>query len=459
MSSKKVILTSIVLYFLSQIFFLINIQFPKTLDFDEFHYVPAARKFLSLEMNKNWEHPPLGKILIATGMKAFGDRPIGWRFMSTVFGSLTLVAVYLLALLLFRTQQMALWTAGLTVANNLLYVQSRIGMLDTFMFGFVIWGMVAFCASWVLGSSGHLGSLWGTEADSHTPYVNGVNQALRRRRQIELFAFTGLMMGLATACKWFGVIPWVSILFIVMVVRLLQYKQLTFAEVHSRDWYRIDLWKELNALDFLVTLVVIPFVVYFLTFVPFVFIPGTLSSWSDLLEMQTKMWGGQLRVVSKHPYMSTWLQWPTLIRPIWYAFDREVLDSAFVRGVLLLGNPLVMWTGLIALAYCIKVWLYRQNLESFFIIYFYFVFYACWILIPRKIAFYYYYYPSGMMLSFAIAYAFVRLERKFPKKYDWTRWAYLGFAFALFIHFFPILAALRISINSFRQWMWFRSWI
>jgi dolichyl-phosphate-mannose--protein O-mannosyl transferase len=83
--------------------------------------------------------------------------------------------------------------------------------------------------------------------------------------------------------------------------------------------------------------------------------------------------------------------------------------------------------------------------------------------IPRKIAFYYYYYPAGMMLSFALGYVFYSSEpgpiQKWIREMPWTRWAYLGAACGMFIYFFPILAALKIPLQSFRQWMWFVSWI
>src|SRR4051812_578679 len=104
---------------MSQIFFLTFIQFPKKFNFDEFHYVPAAKSFLALQENKNWEHPPLGKVFISMGIALFGDRPLGWRFMSTIFGSLTLVGMYVLALVLFRNRKTALWVALLTLSNHL----------------------------------------------------------------------------------------------------------------------------------------------------------------------------------------------------------------------------------------------------------------------------------------------------------------------------------------------------
>ena len=79
--------TAATLFVASCALFLVYIQFPEKLNFDEFHYIPAARRLLDFSNPKNMEHPPLGKELIAIGMAIFGDQPLGWRFMSTIFGA------------------------------------------------------------------------------------------------------------------------------------------------------------------------------------------------------------------------------------------------------------------------------------------------------------------------------------------------------------------------------------
>ena len=44
---RNVTKIAIGLYLVSQILFLIGIQFPTKVDFDEFHYVPAAKALIS----------------------------------------------------------------------------------------------------------------------------------------------------------------------------------------------------------------------------------------------------------------------------------------------------------------------------------------------------------------------------------------------------------------------------
>ncbi len=436
---RQIWITSFILYGLSQLFFLIYVQFPLKYSFDEAHYIPVVRRLLEREEPKNWEHPPLGKLLMTVGVAVGGDRPFGWRLMSTVFGALTLVGMYLMGWVLFGKQSTALWIALITLFNQLLYVQARIGMLDTFMFCFLIWGLTAFTTTWA--------PRW------------------TRPQSLRLLFFAGACFGLAMACKWFSLIPWFGCLGWVVLVKVLQTVDFQISShppthLPQEAWYRKNLWKKVSMLEFFVLLFLVPVVFYYLTFIPYCFLKDVpCSFYSVVVLMQKRMWSDQLRVVSSHPYMSQWLDWPLLGRPIWYAFEREPTNDAFVRGVLLLGNPLIMWSGLLALIACFWDGIRTQRMNALFICYFYLICYVCWYFIPRKILFYYYYYPSGMLLSFALAYIFHYDELKGGKYRAWLKWVYFSGVFLLFLYFFPILAGLKIPTLSFRAWMWFKSWV
>ncbi|MBC7690176.1 MAG: phospholipid carrier-dependent glycosyltransferase [Methylotenera sp.] len=464
---KKILLSCVLLYWFAQVFFLINIQFPRTQNFDEFHYVPSAKQFLQLKENQNWEHPPLAKLLMAGGIAIGGDRPLGWRLMSTVFGSLTLVGMFLWGLAVFRNWRAAWTVTALTLFNQLLYVQARIGMLDTFMFAFIVWGLAAFCAAW--------------------------DPRLTPKTLNRLLLFAGLMFGLASACKWIGIIPWALCIGLMICVRVFQHWGIVFQSPPSSThgnrssrisnplppetpWYQPDLFKSVTLGSWLLALGVIPVLAYFATFIPYLFINRTPTyTVLDFFGMQMKMWEGQQRVVNSHPYMSDWKSWPFMTRPIWYAFDKEGPAQEWVRGVLLVGNPLMMWTGLVAWMICVWKWIADRSRKDFLIAVIYAAFVFCWMAIPRKVAFYYYYYPAGMTLSLALTSVLMgrqrlsenltnpssRLspvsatsERAFP--YELVA---IGLAAGIFIFFFPVLAGLKIPSETFRRWMWLNSWI
>jgi dolichyl-phosphate-mannose--protein O-mannosyl transferase len=430
--------TALVIYLFAQIFFLINIQFPVKPNFDEFHYVPAAKEFISLGRVPNTEHPPLGKIFMAIGIATFGDRPIGWRVMSTVFGALSLVGMYFWALAIFKEEKYARWVVALTLVNQLLYVQSRIGMLDTFMFGFLVWALAFFSMAW--------------------------DSTIELKQVKKYFRIAGILFGLATACKWFALIPWLTCGGLCLFVLLLRDWGVTFTSKKDvavdQEFYNSNLWKGLRVRDLVMYFGVWPLFSYFITFVPYMFFDENTISITDFVALQWRMYQDQLRVVNSHPYMSQWTDWPLIKRPIWYAFDSE--PGGNIRGVLLIGNPFVMWTGLIGVAVCLWAFIRFRSREAFLIFTFYFTFIASWILIPRKISFYYYYYPAGMTLSLALAFVFFHLEKSkeaSQKTVTLSRWAFFGISAILFIYFFPILAALKIGPGEFNQWMWFRSWI
>ena len=105
--------------------------------FDEVHYLPAAREFLTLGTFINREHPLVGKELIALGIALFGDNPWGWRLLPTLFGTLALFAA--MRALWFGTQsRFATLSYGVLVATGFhLFIHARIAMLDIFYLTFL----------------------------------------------------------------------------------------------------------------------------------------------------------------------------------------------------------------------------------------------------------------------------------------------------------------------------------
>ncbi|HJX96206.1 MAG TPA: phospholipid carrier-dependent glycosyltransferase, partial [Candidatus Acidoferrum sp.] len=122
---------------------------PKVMFFDEAYFVPEARAFIQGIPNPDPQapplaKPPLGKLIMAIGMKAAGDNPFGWRIAGAVCGALTVVAVYLWVYLLLQNASLAFLAAWLTLFNNFLFVMSRIATVDVFLMFFLMWSLAAF---------------------------------------------------------------------------------------------------------------------------------------------------------------------------------------------------------------------------------------------------------------------------------------------------------------------------
>ena len=166
-----------VIFVVAHLALLVGVTTPEKFYFDEVHYVPAARQMLEPVMPRpmlNPMHPPLAKQLIALSIRIFGDVPLGWRYPGVLFGSLAIVAMYLCGLALFAAQGPAIATALLAFFNQMVFVQSRIAMLDIFALTF---GLLAIAA-----------------------FMHG----FRKVRPHRWFALAGLAFGLAAACKWSG---------------------------------------------------------------------------------------------------------------------------------------------------------------------------------------------------------------------------------------------------------------
>ena len=122
-----------------------------TLIFDESYYVNAARVIdgihpapgspydtAPLHKDPNAEHPQLAKLVIAGGIKLFGDNPWGWRLGSVLFGMIALVALYALVLSLGGSPWLATGTTAVMAADNLALIHGRIATLDIYVLATVL---------------------------------------------------------------------------------------------------------------------------------------------------------------------------------------------------------------------------------------------------------------------------------------------------------------------------------
>jgi dolichyl-phosphate-mannose-protein mannosyltransferase len=123
----------------------------RALIFDEAYYVNAARVILGMHvpsgdhyagsppgLDPNQEHPPLAKLLIALGMRLFGDGALGWRILPLIFGSLAILALYWVVRAAGGGSWLALGAAALMAADNLSLVHGRIATLDVFVVVFML---------------------------------------------------------------------------------------------------------------------------------------------------------------------------------------------------------------------------------------------------------------------------------------------------------------------------------
>jgi dolichyl-phosphate-mannose--protein O-mannosyl transferase len=396
---------AVTLGLVAQALFSWRLATPHTLVFDEVHYVPAARMLRDLAGPVNIEHPLLGKTLIALGMMIFGDTPLGWRVGSTLAATAVVVGVFAILYLLFRRIRTASIGATLAILNFTVFVQARTAMLDGYMAAFVVTGLATL--------------LWAMQAETR-------GSAWRR------WIAGAVLLGLAVGTKWTA-LPYIGFAGAAFLVT-------------RRHQPRLQPLAALAALGAVAALT------YALTFWPAFLYRSEPLTLSTLLPFQLEMYARQTQVLPAHPYQSAWWTWAFDWRPVWYLY--EPVDGA-QRGVLMLGSPLVMWGGLIAVAACLYTWI-RGNARAGGVALLWIASVAMWALIPKSLGFFYYYYLSSIWLCVAIAAAFDQWRAHL--RY-WDE-AFLAAAAVLFVHFYPILAATALNgPDSFKGWMWLKSWI
>jgi dolichyl-phosphate-mannose-protein mannosyltransferase len=409
-------------FFAAHLVLLVGVTTPEKFYFDEVHYVPAARQMLEPVMPTpmlNPMHPPLAKQLMAMSIRIFGDAPLGWRYPSVLLGSLAIVAMYLCGLALFAARGPAVAASLLAFFNQMVFVQSRIAMLDIFALAFGLFAIAAF----IFG--------------------------FRKQRPHVWFALAGFAFGLSIACKWSGLFALAICIVIVAVIRLMQSWRTQFADGNADDWYRPGLWPDFRYYHFIACFVLVPAIVYLATFIPLYGL-----SFPDLLEAQRKIFNDNTTTaIAGHTYMSAWPSWPFLVRPVWYLFDKISDDR--IAAVVFLGNPLVLWPALAALLICLRDWIVTRRADAFLILSFYFGPWLAWAMLPRTLGFLYYYLPSATVASLALVYVLRRGNS--PR---WLLWAFVAVAFAGFAAMLPIsVAFVGTSMETFVRLMIFRSWI
>lgn len=419
--AARPLLLALLIGLAAEALFAFHLDRPSRLMFDEVHYVPAARILLALERPTNIEHPLLGKTLIATGIRLFGDNVIGWRAMATLAGTATVLAVFAFLQLLTHDSRTAATGALLVVLNQLVFIQARIAMLDAFLGALLLWGLT--CLLWAMRSPPRW-TFW--------RWVLG-----------------SALLGLATGVKW-------------LALPYLGFAALAFAAARLADapgrspsagfWSdEQPHWRGIATIPALLLLGAVASAAYVLTFLPAFFYTERPLTLATLLPFQQEMWALQTQKLPSHPYQSSWWSWPLMLRPIWYFYER---DMGAQRGVLLIGNPVIMWGGLVAVAASWWAGLRQGAQRPLAIAILWTGSLLIWAVIPKSLGFYYYYYLPGIFLCLALALAFAHFDRK----RRWDGW-FLGASAMAFAYFYPIVSAAPLpGPMSFAHWTWFDSW-
>ena len=404
----------------------ISLADPGELVFDETYYAKDACMYVAgdietckLEAAQAEVHPPLGKWLIAGGIRFFGFDPFGWRVAVALAGTITIALLYLLALRLFSSTLGAALSAFLLATDFLHVVQSRTSMLDIFlpMFG--------------------VAALLFVVLDRDRPEGAG--------REWRLAA--GIAAGAATATKWSGA-PYLVAAFVLIVASEVSRRR----RDQQDDAYRSVLKEEGTSI--LVCLVVVPLLVYLVTYIARVdgsvfALPWAEGSWlRNIWDSQHSMLQFHRELSSTHSYQSPPWSWLLLKRPVSYYFDTA--NNGDYKEVLALGNPIVWWSSILALAYTAFRLVRTRDLrgpEGFIIIGFALT-YGPWLLpfVSRSVVFLFYLLPAVPFMCLALGYVGTQIGDMWEARA--AQALFVAATLGLFAFYYPLLTKRALPKDS-----------
>ena len=406
---------------------MLHLGTPKGFVFDEVYYVDGARDYLKYGVEVTGAdpefvvHPPVGKWLIALGIKLFGDNEFGWRFMGAFLGSVMVILIALIAQRLFRNAFLTISASALIAMDGLALVQSRTALLDIYLSFFILLATYFFVMRW------H----W----------------------------WAGLALGLAIATKWSG------LYFLALFAVIALYR--TFNHHTGRELIRPTL-KTFLQYAFL------PISIYFTSWTGwFVSNRGWARDYSSnviasFLHYHSQMLGFHTGLVEKHSYEANPWSWIVMGRPtsFYYQSPKNCGADNCAQEVLALGTPFLWWLGAIALAVVFGFWIrsfaqkcYEPSLNI--IIAGIAAGYLPWFFFQKRTVFSFYAIVFEPFLILAIIYcAYVALIHFKNSRNTYIFMGAIGAAILInYIYFLPLFTGDVITYESWQARMWLPSWI
>lgn len=410
--------------------------------FDEIYHARTGYEYIHGLYSYENTHPPLGKIFIAIGMMMFGVNPFGWRIMGTLFGILMVPLFYLFTKKVMKESWISILVTLLFTFDFMHFAQTRIATIDVFVTFFIIL-MYYFMYQY-------------TKMSFYDTSLKKTFIPLR---------LCGIAMGLGVASKWTGAYAGIGLAIIFLLTMIRRYQEYLYAKKTPNEksgniehQFIIDHFKSYmikTILFCIVFFVIIPIIIYVLSYIPFV------DSYDRdlvgrMLKNQETMFNYHSGINAEHPYSSWWYQWPSMYRPIWY-YSGHVSDT-ISEGISAFGNPLVWWAGIPAFFYMVFLSVKKKDKNALFLMISYLAQYVPWFLVTR-ITFIYHYFPSVPFVALMVGYSIYQIVKNNPKMKK-IAYLYVAMVVLLFVLFYPVLSGQPIDKNFVFSWLrWFPSWV
>ena len=414
-----------------------TVQYPVTYMtetyFDEIYYVRSSEQYLNFQVPYEWTHPPLGKLIIAAGIVAFGYSPFGWRIMGVIAATLMIPLMYILGKKLLGTWIGGFAAAFLLTFDFMHFTMARMATVDTYVVLFSLASQVFFLI-----------------------YLKNVlKEGWKTGVQPLFFAFLFFALGFST--KWVVLYGFAAQIAILLFLRLRE-----VAKVKKKGFLnKLDAFSD-HPYAVILGFSFVAVVIYFLTYIPDMLAGRSLI---EVVNLQGAMYNYHSTLTATHSFASPWWSWPFMGKPLW--LDVWSLPANMKSTIVLLGNPAVWWVGftsiiglsVYALSKIVKnagKRLGSVGLPALFILVFFFFQWVPYMLISR-VTFIYHFYVNVPFLCLASAY--------FISKYWSNKWvkvaavAYFMVIVFLFGLFYTVISGAPASTEWIDSLKWFPGWV
>ncbi|MBE1515812.1 dolichyl-phosphate-mannose--protein mannosyltransferase [Nesterenkonia halotolerans] len=485
---------------------------PHLLMFDETYYAKDAFALLTAGYELEWAedadeawlsgnaqpsdeaayvvHPPLGKWLIALGLRVFGyDSAFGWRISAAVAGTLAVLLIAVIAQRMFRSVFLGAFAGMLTAIEGHHLVMSRVALLDIFMMFFVLAAFGALVADRYSGRR-RLAE-WAV-----APSGPGPRLALRPWRLL-----AAVLLGAAVAVK-LSALAFFAVFGVMVILWDLQARRAAGVD----RWFRVGLLRD--AVPAVLTVLPVAAAVYLASWSGWLFsregwgrmwhlshpaeglaglVPGPIRSLWNYHVSATDFHQG---LSNGHEYASSPWTWPFMGRPVSMHYDGiaegEVYAqtgetchaSACSSAVLDLANPLIWWAGLIAVVIVLALWLGRRDWRYGAILSGFVAGFLVWLLFPDRTMFFFYtisYHPFLILAITAVAALVLRIGTG-AQRADGSRrgtgvivaarqrntvilLCFVLLCVAASVFFLPLWTGEMIPYEQWRMRIWIESWL
>jgi dolichyl-phosphate-mannose-protein mannosyltransferase len=386
---------------------------PKGYIFDEIYYAKNAFSLISSGVELDQEggaefvvHPPLGKWLIGIGIKLFGNNEFGWRSSSALFGSASVLLIYLITKRLFKSEFLALSAALLMALDGLSLVMSRVALLDIFLMFFILLTFYFLLK--------------------------------------ENYWLSGLAIGLGVSTKWSA-----AFLIPVLLLLTLKLKELNLSQILKRAGQFIFL----------------PMAIYLTSWIGW-FVSDKGWSRNSGSNPISSLWNYHFEIlnfhtnlVEKHSYSANPWSWLVLGRPtsFYYQSGDSCGTGECAQEILAMGTPLLWWSAVIAVAITLGFYLKTVNKSAEIVLAGFAGTYLPWFIFQDRTMFYFYSITTLPFLILALIYCFDLLLKY--RNYQRVIQIFILTVAINFIYFLPIYIGNEIPYSDWLNRMWLPSWI